>query len=74
MFSTLFISVIAFHLAACFYFLIAKLDGWNDETDWVHYINRENVDPLEQYLVSINWSLQTLTTVGFGDCPARTDY
>ena len=59
------------HLVGCFWFLQAKLDDFNYDT-WVVRLNYIDKAPSDQYLASIYWALQTLTTVGFGDINART--
>jgi hypothetical protein len=46
------------------------LDGDESGNDWVHNLGIENDSSFDIYLVAVEWSLQTLTTVGFGDIPA----
>jgi hypothetical protein len=59
------------HLMGCFWFLQAKLDSFNPNT-WVIRKNYMDDPHSLQYLASIYWALQTLTTVGFGDVYAET--
>ncbi|KRW98530.1 Cyclic nucleotide-binding protein [Pseudocohnilembus persalinus] len=49
-----------------------KKDGYSSENSWVHNLNKENENPFNIYVISLIWSLQTLTTVGFGNVPAIT--
>lgn len=59
------------HLVGCLWFLSAKLDDFNPDT-WVVRLNYLDQSPETQYLASLYWALQTLTTVGFGDINATT--
>lgn len=43
------------------------MKGKTTYPNWLNKKNPENKSYFELYLLSINWSLQTLTTVGFGD-------
>ena len=59
------------HLIGCFWFLQAKLSDFNPDT-WVIRFGFMDADSSVQYLASVYWALQTLTTVGFGDINAYT--
>jgi hypothetical protein len=59
------------HLTSCFWFLSAVLDNFEPST-WV--VRNDYIDspPGVQYLASVYWTFQTLTTVGFGNIHAVT--
>lgn len=59
------------HLVACFWYLIAKFDDFDEDT-WVVRMNMQDDDNFTLYITSIYWTVQTITTVGFGDIPAVT--
>lgn len=59
------------HLISCFWFLSSKLYDYSPET-WVMRTNLQDESNFIQYLTSVYWAVQTLTTVGFGDIPAVT--
>ena len=61
------------HLMACFWFLVAKFEDF-DYTSWVVQSGIRDDSDSYQYLVSVYWALQTLTTVGYGDIHAYTIY
>jgi hypothetical protein len=60
------------HLMTCFWFLFAKFQDFKYDT-WVVRINILDENYWHQYLWSVYWTLQTLTTVGFGDIGSVTD-
>lgn len=69
---TIFISILfTTHLIGCFWFLMAKEWGFHPDC-WVVRQGIENADIGMQYLQSIYWAFQTLTTVGFGDINGKT--
>lgn len=59
------------HLMACFWFLAAKIDGFTPDT-WVVRTGIIDESHFSQYLYSVYWAFQTLTTVGYGDISAVT--
>ena len=59
------------HLVACFWYLIAKIDDFDEDT-WVVRMHMQDDDNFTLYITSIYWTVQTITTVGFGDIPAVT--
>jgi multisubunit Na+/H+ antiporter MnhB subunit len=61
------------HLMACMYFLVGKFED-EDEFNWAIYAGIGDSPDEYQYIVSVYWALQTLTTVGYGDLPARSVY
>ena len=55
---------------ACLYRLVVELehnivDG--EPYDWVIAYGLELNDPLSNYITAMMWSIQTMTTVGYGD-------
>ena len=48
------------------WYLFARLYQFNENT-WVYKRNITASSPVYQYLVAFYWSVQTVTTVGFGD-------
>ena len=59
------------HLVACFWFLFAKIDDFGPDT-WVAKRDVQHRSSSYQYLVAFYWSIQTITTVGFGDVPTAS--
>lgn len=57
------------HLIACLFFMIAKMNNFGPDT-WVTRFNLGDSSQFTQYLFAVNWALQTLTTVGYGDINA----
>ncbi|CAD8184026.1 unnamed protein product [Paramecium pentaurelia] len=59
------------HLIACFWYFVAKFNNFEGNT-WVAQANLKDSSLYNQYIASFEWSLQTLTTVGYGDIKATT--
>lgn len=57
------------HLIACLFFMIAKMNNFGPDT-WVTRFNLGDSSQFTQYFFAVNWALQTLTTVGYGDINA----
>jgi len=66
MIKTMILCLVFVHLSACFFFLIAKINDFSPNT-WIFQVGLQDADPDVQYLNSFYWSMQTVTTVGFGD-------
>ncbi|EAR99256.2 cation channel family protein (macronuclear) [Tetrahymena thermophila SB210] len=63
---------VAVHFIGCMWYYEAKLYDFNEET-WVYRKNLLDSDNSTQYLYSIYFVFQTITTVGFGDINAYTN-
>ena len=57
------------HLMGCLFFLVEKFDEFSPQS-WVYRNNLIDSAPARQYLFGVNWALQTLTTVGYGEITA----
>lgn len=53
------------HWVSCLWFWIASINGFSSNT-WVFADSIDSMPPSSQYLRSLYWSLQTMTTVGYG--------
>ncbi len=60
------LALFAAHLVACLWYLLAKLNGFGGDT-WVAQRSLSERGNAYKYLVAFYWSVQTITTVGFGD-------
>ncbi len=59
------------HLITCLWYLVAKIDDYSPET-WVVRKGVEDETIAFKYLMGFYWTIQTITTVGFGDIGSRT--
>ena len=60
-----FTALFAFHIAACLFIIIGKLNEGDD--DWISENGYKGIPKEELYLVSFYWIIQTISTVGYGD-------
>lgn len=63
------------HIIACFWFMQAKFNDF-DMTTWVYRMNVVDMPFFMQYVYSVYWAMQTLSTVGYGEFGAHnpTEY
>jgi hypothetical protein len=63
--------VIVIHIGGCFWYLSAKIEGFNPET-WVYRYEYLDSDVGTLYITSIYWTITTMATVGYGDISPHT--
>lgn len=63
--------LVSVHIAACFWYITARLDHFGPET-WVHRLGYAEESAGSKYLASFYWAATTVVTVGYGDLSART--
>ena len=63
LFMSLTIFLFSIHLVACIYIFIGK----NEFPNWIINFNHKNKNFHELYLISIYYTIETVTTVGYGD-------
>lgn len=64
--------LLCLHLAACFWYFSARIDGFGPDT-WVTRYSYLDSSLGTKYLVSIYWAFTTLCTVGYGDISGFTN-
>ncbi|XP_042519015.1 potassium channel AKT1-like isoform X2 [Macadamia integrifolia] len=66
------VTLFAVHCAGCFYYLVAARNR-NPKYTWIgtSYDNFLERSIWERYVISMYWSITTLTTVGYGDLHAQ---
>ena len=64
--------LICLHLAACFWYFSARLDGFGPDC-WVSRYSYIDESVQTKYLVSLYWAFTTLCTVGYGDISGFTN-
>jgi hypothetical protein len=66
------VTLMASHFYACFWFLLTSLDGFSEDS-WggAYGISRTNLS--NQYISSMHFAIQSITTVGYGDVTPQND-
>lgn len=59
------------HLSACIWYILAKYDDFSPDT-WVSRLGFLDMNKFDLYIISIYFTLTTVTTVGYGDVNANT--
>jgi hypothetical protein len=60
-------NTISVHFMACLVYFIPMT--FSPDVNWVVLRELHNKSPLEKYLYSLHWIIQTFTTVGYGETP-----
>ena len=64
------LAIFLIHVTACLWYYLSKLQDFAEET-WVTQKIKPTDSNFYAYFNSVYWSLQVLTTVGFGDFPVN---
>ena len=62
-FISLIIFLFSLHLVSCIFIFIGK----NDYPNWIINFNHQNKSFIELYIIAIYYTIETVTTVGYGD-------
>lgn len=62
------------HIAACLWYLIARLDDLDENTWVMRYEYQDQTTVPELYVICFYFTVTTITTVGYGDVSAGTTY
>lgn len=73
LFSLVFIFTILCHTFACLWFLLAKLQDF-DESTWVVRYGYLDSPIREQYLAGLYFIVTTISTVGYGDISSQSPW
>ncbi len=68
-----FMFLILCHNLACLWFMIAKLESFNENT-WVMRFGYDQSSLFTQYVACYYFIIATITTVGYGDFNAQTEF
>ena len=63
------ITLMLIHLFTCFFFLVGQLNPGNS---WIEAAGIQDDNYKDQYVMTLYWNLQTLTTVGYGNFSIST--
>eukprot|EP00347_Sterkiella_histriomuscorum_P008697 403344103 len=66
-------AIIVAHIFACFWYITARFDDFGPDT-WVFRRGILDNEVYQQYMLAYYWSTQTITTLGYGDIPAVTQF